>query len=343
MWGMTQATLWLNKSFSSTFNVIATLRAADTAGAFRIVCTHTNPDSPALRLADHAEQEPKHLKESAYVDYCLAFARRQRVDLFLPGKSLTALVHARHRFAESGTRLLYPADADTLKLLESKAALYAALDPDLVPLPEYAAVNDLAGFDAALARLRARHPAVCFKPAVSLYGLGFHILTDEGGPLDRLLRGESIRIGVAETRQCLGERPRFAELMVMQYLPGPERSVDCLARDGELLRCVVRRKPQTEGGQLLEDNPALVETVRRLTARLRLNALFNVQFRDAEGVSYLLEINPRMSGGLHYACLSGVAFPYWAARLALGTASPEDIPTPRTGLRVGHVDRAIVL
>ena len=68
-----------------------------------------------------------------------------------------------------------------------------------------------------------------------------------------------------------------------------------------------------------------------------------MQFRDAEGVSYLLEINPRMSGGLHYACLSGVAFPYWAARLALGTASPEDIPMPRTGLRVGHVDRAIVL
>ncbi|MCI0462542.1 MAG: ATP-grasp domain-containing protein [Gemmataceae bacterium] len=341
---MTQATIWLNKSFSTTFNVIETIRAADTTGALRILCTHTNPDFPALRLSDHAEVEPKHLNESAYLDYCLDFAWRHRVDLFIPGKNLTALARQRHRFEEAGTRLLYAAEADTLKLLESKAAVYAALATDPVRLPEYTVVNDLTGFDQAVARLSARHMAVCFKPAVSVFGLGFHILTESGSALDRLLRGDPIRLGVAEARQYLGERARFADLLVMQYLSGPERSVDCLSRDGELLRCVVRRKPQgDEGGQLLEDNPAIAETVRRLTARLRLNALFNVQFRDSEGVPYLLEINPRMSGGLHYACLSGVALPYWAVRLALGTASPEDIPTPRTGLHIGHVDRAIVL
>ena len=74
--------------------------------------------------------------------------------------------------------------------------------------------------------------------------------------------------------------------------------------------------------------------MRRLTARFGCSNLFNVQFRDDRRQSYLLEINPRMSGGLPFACRSGLVLPYWAIRLALGTARPEDIPQPRTGIRV---------
>jgi hypothetical protein len=48
----------------------------------------------------------------------------------------------------------------------------------------------------------------------------------------------------------------------------------------------------------------------------------------------LLEINPRMSGGLPFACQSGLVLPLWAIRLALGTASPADVPTPRLGVWV---------
>jgi hypothetical protein len=214
----------------------------------------------------------------------------------------------------------------------------------VVPLPDFMVVNDLAGFDRAYARLKARHAAVCFKPAVSVFGQGFHILTEGGSRLDRLLRGGACRIDLEEARHALAESASFRDLLVMQYLPGPERSVDCLARDGELVRWVVRLKAEAEGGgQILEDNPTVAEAVRRLTARLRLTGLFNVQFRDDGGVAFLLEINPRVSGGLHYACLSGVAFPYWAVRLALGTARPEDVPAPRTGIRVGQVNRAICL
>ena len=86
----------------------------------------------------------------------------------------------------------------------------------------------------------------------------------------------------------------------------------------------------------------MADLAARLTRRLRLDGVFNVQFRDGDGVPYLLEINPRMSGGLLYACLSGLCFPYWAVRLALG-AAPDLVPLPRTGLRVSKVNRAICL
>jgi ATP-grasp in the biosynthetic pathway with Ter operon len=340
---MSVITLWLNKNLSSTFNVIETLRAARRAEQFRILCTHTNPDAIALRVADGFEVEPKGLSRSQYIDYCLDFIRRERVDVFFPGRNLRSIVRERGRFEALGTRLVAAADADTLGVLESKATLYGALTPALVPLPEFRVAQTLAEFDAAYGDLKERHRTICFKPCISLFGLGFRIVTESGSGLDRLLTGDSLKIGLDEVRGLLGQQARFRDLMVMEYLPGPERSVDCLAQGGALVRCVVRRKPSGEGAQWIEDNPAVEEAVRKLTAHFRLDGLFNVQFRDRDGVPYLLEINPRMSGGLHFACLSGVAFPYWAVRLALGTARPEDVPHPRTGLRVGQVNRGFLL
>jgi biotin carboxylase len=351
---MRPITIWLNKNLSSTFNVIETLRAARQNETFRILASHTNPDAPALRISDLKEVEPRGPSETSYLDFCEEIIRRHRVDVFIPGKMLRPIVRARQRLEAAGARLVYAAEAETLAVLENKARLYAAIPPGLVPVPEHRVVNDLAGFDAAYAWLRDNQHTVCFKPAVSMFGLGFHVVMQSGRAIDRLLGGNPIKIGLAETRRFFGEQPSFRDVMVMQYLPGPERSVDCLAQAGQLVCCVVRRKPMgSEGAQVLEENPAIEEWVRRLTSHFRLQGVFNVQFRDGPsspqpgsspaGSSYLLEINPRMSGGLHYACLSGVAFPYWAVRLALETAQPEDVPRPRTGVRVGQVNKAIEL
>src|SRR5262245_26273615 len=340
---MAPPTVWLNKSFSSTCTVVETIRTAE-PGAFRLLRTHTNPHVPALRIADAAEAEPKNLSEADYLAYCLEVVRRHRVAVFVPGKNLRSIAAARGRFEALGCRVVAAAAPETIELLEDKARLYASLEPGLVAVPAHRVVNDLPGFDAAYAELKARHGTVCFKPCVSVFGLGFRVVTEWGRGIDRLLGGDPIKIGLADARYFLAQRSRFRDLMVMQYLPGPERSVDCLAHEGELVRAVVRLKSGAlEGGQLLEDNPALVKVVRKLTARLRLNAVFNIQFRDVAGVPHLLEINPRMSGGLHYACLSGVAFPYWALRLALGTATPDDVPRPQTGGRVSQVNRAFPL
>lgn len=338
------ATIWFNKNLSSTYQVIEILRHEQRANELRILCSHTHADHPALRLADVSELEPKGLGESAYFAYCLEMIRRHNVGVFVPGKMTSSLSRERERFESAGTKLLVAADAPMLRLLKDKARTYAALRETSLRLPEYHRVSSLAEFDAAYAELRVRHSRVCFKPTQSVFGLGFRIVTEEGGALKRLLSGDPLGISLEETRRCFAESAQFRDVLVMQYLPGTERSVDCLAQSGELIRCVVRRKPEvSEGGQLLESNPEIEQAVRQLTSHLHLTGLFNVQFKDDGGQPYLLEINPRMSGGLPMACLSGLAFPLWAIRLLLGTAQPEDVPHPVCGVRVKEVGRAIRL
>ena len=206
-------------------------------------CARTRAGYAGSRYADHFEQEPDGLDATSYVNYCLEVARRHGVTLFLPGGNLSPIVRAQQRFADLGTQVIAAANAATLGLLSNKANVYVALQGEDFRLPDYEVVNDLAGFDAAWARLRPRHGSLCYKPAVSVYGIGFHLVADAGPALTRLRAKDRVCRSLDEARRSLEKKGRFRDLVVMQYLPGPERSVDCLARDGELLRCV--GAPQT--------------------------------------------------------------------------------------------------
>ena len=68
-----------------------------------------------------------------------------------------------------------------------------------------------------------------------------------------------------------------------------------------------------------------------------------MQVRYLNGIAKVLEINARMSGGVYFACLSGVDLPAWAIALAAGTASPADVPQPQFGLAVHQQYREFVL
>lgn len=143
-------------------------------------------------------------------------------------------------------------------------------------------------------------------------------------------------------RETLAGVARFQDLLVMEYLEGPEYSIDCLAQDGRLIRATVRKKPGRAGGaQLLEENSALYDLARSLTKRLQLRSLFNIQARCSGGVPKLLEINARMAGGIYFSCLSGVNYPYWALRLAKDDCEHE-IPRQVYGIRVNQVYRPFV-
>lgn len=327
--------VWFNKSFSSIYNVIRLLRRADAPGAFHVVCTHTNAEFVGFQPSDESEVEPTGLSEETYVEYCLAFCAQRGIEVFVPGKSRLAIAEARAAFEERGIRVLLTAEPAAMRLFEDKAAFYAGLDPAVAAAPRSIKVNTADEFLAACEVLRAEGHKVCIKPSSSTGGLGFRILDDHRTELRNLFSGETTRLTTALAAQILAQEERFRDLLVMEYLDGAEYSIDCLAAKGRLIRAIPRRKPVRLGGtQLLEDNAELIAIAERLTSASRLDSIYNIQIRYAGGVPKLLEINARMSGGVYFACLSGVNLPAWAIALASGDASESDIPQPRFGLAV---------
>ena len=83
---------------------------------------------------------------------------------------------------------------------------------------------------------------------------------------------------------------------------------------GWFARCHAKNRWLAGQGQTIDLRDDILESTRQLTAAYGLNGVFNVQFREGQNGLGLLEINPRMSGGIAMACLAGPNLPYLALR-----------------------------
>jgi carbamoylphosphate synthase large subunit len=330
--------VWFNRTFSSVYSAIGLIRQADAAGRFHIIHSNASPHSPAARVAHEFYVEPGGLGREAYIDWCLAFCREHRVDIFVPGREATALAGAGQRFAAQGTRMLSVASEPVLQLIHDKARFYAEVDLTAAPVADFRQFENLAQFDAAWAELRERHASLCVKPSRSVFGLGFAVVDEERSSAALLIAGIEHRIGLADLRRGIAELGEFRTMLLMEYLDGAEYSVDCVGDRGRLVCAVARKKPAQSGsGQLIDMREDILNTTARLAAAYGLNGTFNVQYRETGGRPRLLEINPRMSGGIGMACVAGPNLPYIALRgFADGFDSVEVAPV-RNGIRVAEL------
>jgi hypothetical protein len=334
--------IWFNKTFSTIQAVFKNLRQSVQAGEVTLISTHTYSTASAFRESDEAYLEPIELTGTDYLDWCVAFCKSQRIDLFWPGKE-AALISKHHAlFHAVGTQVLSVADHDTLTLLHHKGHFYTDLPKSVAQVMDFRVVNDRESFELAVADLSQQHERLCIKPAVSVYGLGFKILDTQRTSIEHVLKGVEYQMPLAELRQSMLTTPNFETLLVMEHLGGHEWSVDCAGYHGELLCAVQRKKSHLAGhGQTIDNNAEIGGMVTRLAAHYRLHGLFNIQFKaGAQGVR-LLEINPRPSGGFGMACLSGANL----AQIALQAIKGEAVshPTIQYGLRVTEVNTPVVL
>lgn len=335
--------LWFNKNFSSVFNVLGLLRAPHSPLRAELICSHTEKDFLGFEGADECYLEPGIRDEASYIEWCLNFCKDRQIDIFIPAKHLASVSSQQARFFENGTRILTAANPEVIRLLDDKAAFYEHARLAGFRVPAFLKINNLPDFELAQQKLAQEGLPLCLKPNRSSGGTGFRILDDAKAGWEPWAAGDSMRISSAAYRSLLPPSQPFQPLLLMEYLPGPEYSIDCLAHQGRLLRAVIRKKPQRPGGvQWLETSPSLLEIARRLTDQYQLTFLFNIQLRQArDATPALLEINPRMSGGIHMAALSGLNLPAWAILLALNSCREQDIPLPVGGVSVHQACTAL--
>lgn len=334
--------IWFNKTFSTIHAVFRNLRQSVPTGEITLICTHTDAHAVAFLAADESYLEPAGLTEQEYLEWCVDFCRQHNVQLFWPGKEAAFISKHPEFFQAIGVQVLSVADVDTLTLLHDKADFYTALSAEVAQTMDFIAVSDRDAFDNAVTELSATHQRLCVKPAVSVFGLGFRILDTQRDSITQLLKGIEYQIPLQELRAGMANTPEFATLLVMEHLDGPEWSVDCAGRHGELLCAVQRKKSQQiGGGQTIDNNAEIDGMVARLTAHYRLNGLFNIQFKEGVYGVRLLEINPRPSGGFGMACLSGANLAHIALQGIKG--EPFQPPTIRYGLRVTEINTPVVM
>ncbi len=129
-------------------------------------------------------------------------------------------------------------------------------------------------------------------------------------------RGTSLVWDRAQLECVLAHRDgTWGELLICEYLPGEEFTVDCFNdRAKGLLYCGARRRERTRAGIAMRSvpvtDPVFAEYAYIITSRLELHGAWFFQVkRDRAGVLKLLEVAPRISGTSAVQRVRGVNLP----------------------------------
>lgn len=305
--------IWFNRTFSNVRALFDLVRQGDESGEFHLICSHPQPGFPGFLSAHETFPEPTALTGADYLDFCLDVCRERRIDCFWPGKEARLLAAHRARFAAQGVELFTVAAPEVLEILFDKARFSVEARRFSIPPPDTVEFGTADAFETAYARLRASHEVLCIKPADGVNGAGFRVIEEQRSGLEILLQGALYSIHLDGLRQLLREAGTFHPLLLMEFLSGPEYSLDCLGDGRRLVALTQRRKAKAGGyGQEIIEIPALTQAVSEMTAAFGLRGLFNVQFREGRDGLRLLEINPRFAGGIGYTGAAGLNLPYLA-------------------------------
>ncbi len=340
--------IWFNRWFTTVAHYIELIRNNDDGIKFEVYGSHPNEDALYLQYCDHAFVEPD-ISGEAYIEYCLQFCDEHDIELFVPRKENVLISKNLSKFHSIGVKVLV-CDAELMALMDNKAAMYRAIIErenqkgiPIVSIPDYVVVNNVRDFRKAYDSLVMKGHTVCFKPVIGEGANGFRVIKEGQQTIEELLtEGVSRKISIEQACSIFSQQESFPELMVLEYLDGYEYSIDCLAYNGELHLAIPRKKVEGRVREL-EDNKQLLDIARAIHREYNIDFISNIQVKFSKGIPKLLEINPRMAGGLNISCLSGVNIPYEAIKLLLhGNKQVLDLK-PALGIRASHIEKEIVL
>lgn len=311
--------------------IIKSLRA-NPERAVTIVGVDANPANSGAWLVDRFFPVPRP-SEKAFVPALLRICRENSVRVILPlvTRELLTLAANADRFAQAGVGIpISPPQA--LRIASNKASLLQFLLRSGIPTPRFAVARSLEEFEAALRDLGHPRKTVCFKPPESNGSRGFRIIDDSVDQLDLLLnyKPDNTFITRDNAVEILKRAGEFPPLLVMEFLPGDEYSVDLLVDRGRVLYALPRRRQTITGGISsvcsVVKNAEIEEYCRRIAEALQLNGNIGIQVRaDERGRYRILEINPRVQGTIVLCTAAGVNLPYLGIKLALGEPIPPDL------------------
>jgi len=260
-----------------------------------------------------------------FVESLFDFCKNRNIQFVLPlvTKELLPLAKAKETFRKQGIVILV-SDPDSISLANNKSACYQYLQKHDVNIPAFHIVKNIEEFEQAALSLGYPEKTFCFKPSVSNGSRGFRIISDNLDLNDILFNQKPTNtyLTYEYAIQLLSQKP-FPELLVCEYLPGEEYSIDCLAENGVLKIALPRLRQKMNNGISVkgefQNDKAIIDYCNTIITILKLHGNIGIQLkRNIDGEALLLEINPRVQGSIVAGLGAGVNLPLLAIHQELG-------------------------
>lgn len=294
----------------------------------RIVGVDMNPTAYGFALVDEQYTVPAG-GDDDYIPRMVDVATAEEVDVILPLTTAELGPLASNKDAFDATVMV--SDPPALEPANDKGALYGFLEErGIAAAPAFERVSTREGFVDAVRGLGYPDRPVCFKRPVASGMRGFRVLDGEVDRFDLLMneKPNSAVTTLEEVLPVLEGAEEFPELVVMEYLPGEEYSVDVVATGDDVGPVVPRTRSRTRAGisfeGTVEERADLIEAASTICRELGVRYNINLQFRDdPSGEPAIIEINPRVSGTIVMCVGAGANMPYLGLKHALGESVPD--------------------
>jgi biotin carboxylase len=309
--------VWFSQAHSCQRDLVLAVKHSALLQHVHVVASHGSLRPEITANADIALQEPA--KEQR-LEWLLENAQKLNVKLVIAGHFGQTYLAAKQRFADAGIRLMAGcSNAESLIQLHDKAVFTDICQQHGIAVVPATKVSNADEMQAAYDDW-ASHGKVCVKPVQGVFAAGFWRLDPNGSPFESFANSQNFKahpqIFIDSYRQL--ENP--PEYLVMPFLPGLECSVDMFCDNGTLVQAVARYKHAGDYQTLHLHDPA-IELARKVAQMFQCDGLVNMQARYAEdGQLYILEVNPRPSGGIGNTLHSGLNMIETAVAHGLGLA-----------------------
>ncbi|MBO4263513.1 MAG: ATP-grasp domain-containing protein [Bacteroidales bacterium] len=263
----------------------------------------------------------------AYLERLLALCKTGGVDVLVPQNTMELLTLARHRalFAEAGTQILV-SEAEAIEAANDKHRLFDIARERDVATSGYAVCSQFGELAERVRHFQQKNGMAVVKPPLSNGSRGVRIVAEQRDRKHDFYaeKPSSLYTTLDELYDILGDT--FPELLVMEYLPGDEYTVDVFRTRDRF--CAIPRKRETIRSGItftasLEQNARMTDYAHVLADACGLTLCFGFQFKlDEAGVPVLLESNPRVQGTMVMSTFCGANIIYSSVKSLLGEAVP---------------------
>ena len=291
-----------------------------------IIGTDINDQVVGRYFCDDFYKIPK-ASSSEYLDTIISLCKKKGIDVLIPQNTAELLILSDNKqlFKQIGTKILVSCN-EAITKANDKFNLMKTAQCVGVPTTKFALCSDFENLKKNV-EVIGQGEDVVVKPPISNGSRGVRIVTKNRNRKNDFYneKPNSLYITLEELHETLGDE--FPELMVMEYLPGEEYTVDMFRNNRTFVAIPRVREVIRSGitfGASLSNDERLIEYSRLLADACDLTLCFGFQFKlNKEGIPMLLESNPRVQGTMVMSTFAGANVIYASVKDILGEPVPE--------------------
>ncbi len=265
-----------------------------------------------------------------YADSVLDICMKEKVDIYFPNISAEVeILVKRHKDFQTLGVLLSVSDGNAVSISNNKLQTYQKLKSAGIPVPQFYPVHTVDDFIEGCKVMGFPHKPVCLKIVNGSGSRGVRIIDAAQSRYQIFVKKKpnSFYTSYEDMLSILREPIYLDEMMLVEYMPGNEYTVDLLADKGCVLYEVGRENTVSMMSiaqeSILAYDEHAYQVCKDVVSLLGMDGNIGFDFmRDSENKAVLMDINPRLTATVSVIAAGGVNLPYLRIKQLLGEELP---------------------